>query len=128
MTDADRETSGEAAAAEQQPAEQQPAEQQPAEQQPPEQQPPEQARGPSRQLPPDPVAYDTERNQVARQKGLPTSYIPGGEDPDQARAAADDRRYLRLLLAMVIVIVLAGFVLGVIAALTGFTTLVGDPG
>jgi hypothetical protein len=123
MTDADRETSGEAAAAEQQPAEQQPAEQQPAEQQPA-----EQARGPSRQLPPDPAAYDTERNQVARQKGLPTSYIPGGEDPDQARAAAEDRRYLRLLLAMVIVIVLAGFVLGVIAALTGFTTLVGDPG
>jgi hypothetical protein len=29
---------------------------------------------------------------------------------------------------MVIVIVVAGFVLGVIAALSGLTTLVGDPG
>lgn len=91
-------------------------------------QPPGRPAGPFRHLPPDPAAYDTERNRVARQKGLPTSYIPGGEDPDQARAEAEDRRYLRILLAMVIVIVLAGFVLGVIAALSGLTTLVGDPG
>lgn len=79
------------------------------------------------QPPPDPAAYDTERNQVARQKGLPMPYIPGGEDPDYARAVAEDRRYVRLLLGMVVVIVLAGFVLGVIAALTGLTTLVGNP-
>jgi len=80
------------------------------------------------QLPPDPAAYDTERNQVARQKGLPTGYIPGGDDPDHARALAEERRYLRVLLAMVIAIVLAGFVLGLIAALAGLTNLVGNPG
>jgi hypothetical protein len=85
-------------------------------------------RGQPPAAPPNPAAYDTERNQVARQKGLPVGYIPGGDDPDGARATAEDRRYLRLLLAMVIAIVLAGFVLGLIAALAGLTDLVGNPG
>ncbi|HET9614659.1 MAG TPA: hypothetical protein VFP22_07590 [Candidatus Limnocylindrales bacterium] len=80
------------------------------------------------QLPPDPDAYDTERNRAARQRGLSTPYIPGGRDPDQEAAEREDRRYLRILLAMVIVIVLAGFVLGVIALLSGLNGLVGDPG
>ena len=76
-------------------------------------------------LPPDPQAYDTERSAAARRRGLSTPYIAGGRDPDQAGAEAEDRRWLRILLAMVIVIILAGFVLGVLAQLIGLTSLVG---
>lgn len=79
-------------------------------------------------LPPDPAAYDTERSTAARKRGLSTPYIPGGRDPDQERAEAEDRRYLRILLIMVLVIVLAGFVLGVVALLAGFDSLVGNRG
>lgn len=79
-------------------------------------------------VPPDPQAYDTERNAAARKRGLSTPYIPGGRDPDQARAEADDRRNLRILLAMVVVIVLGGFVVGIVAALAGFDALVGGSG
>jgi hypothetical protein len=78
-------------------------------------------------LPPDPAAYDTERNAAARRRGLAAPYIPGGRDPDQARAEAEDRRYVRILLIMVIAIILAGFVLGILAALAGLTGLVGNP-
>jgi len=79
-------------------------------------------------IPPDPVAYDSERAAAARARGLAAPYIPGGRDPDQVRAESEDRRYLRLLLIMVIVIVIAGFVLGFAAALAGLNGLVGDPG
>jgi hypothetical protein len=79
-------------------------------------------------VPPDPQAYDTERNAAARKRGLSTPYIPGGRDPDQARAEAEDRRNLRILLAMVVVIVLGGFVVGIVAALAGFDALVGGSG
>ena len=79
-------------------------------------------------LPPDPAAYDTERSTAARKRGLSTPYIPGGRDPDQERAEAEDRRYLRILLIMVLVIVFAGFVLGVVALLAGFHSLVGNRG
>ena len=79
-------------------------------------------------LPPDPAAYDTERSTAARKRGLSTPYIPGGRDPDQERAEAEDRRYLRILLIMVLVIVFAGFVLGVLALLAGFDSLVGNRG
>ena len=79
-------------------------------------------------VPPDPQAYDTERNAAARRRGLSTPYIPGGRDPDQAGAEAEDRRLLRILIAMVIVIVAAGFVLGFIAALAGRNALVGGSG
>lgn len=78
-------------------------------------------------LPPDPQAYDTERSAAARRRGLATPYIPGGRDPNQATADAEDRRYLRILLIMVIVIVLAGFVLGILAQLAGLSALVGNP-
>ena len=78
-------------------------------------------------LPPDPQTYDTERSAAARRRGLATPYIPGGRDPDQATAEAEDRRYVRILLIMVIVIVLAGFVLGVLAELAGLSALVGNP-
>jgi hypothetical protein len=79
-------------------------------------------------VPPDPGAYDTERNTAARRRGLAAPYIPGGRDPDQAHADAEDRRYLRILLIMVVAIVLAGFVFGFAAALAGLSGLVGDPG
>jgi hypothetical protein len=78
-------------------------------------------------LPPDPQAYDTERNAAARRRGLAAPYIPGGRDPDQAGAEAEDRRYVRILLIMVVVIIVAGFVLGVIAQLAGLSALVGNP-
>jgi hypothetical protein len=68
------------------------------------------------------------RSAAARARGLAAPYIPGGRDPDQARAESEDRRYLRLLLIMVVIIVVAGFVVGFLAALTGLTGLVGDPG
>jgi hypothetical protein len=80
------------------------------------------------QVPPDPVEYDTERSAAARKRGLSTPYIPGGRDPHQERASAEDRRYLRILLLMVIVIVFGGFVIGIIAALLGLNGLVGNPG
>jgi hypothetical protein len=79
-------------------------------------------------LPPDPQAYDSERSAAARRRGLAAPYIPGGRDPDQAVAEAEDRRLLRILVIMVIVIVLAGFVLGVVALLIGLDGLVGNPG
>ena len=81
-----------------------------------------------RRVPPDPAAYDTERNAAARRRGLAAPYIPGGRDPDQAKAEREDRHYLRILVAMVIVIIAAGFVLGFVAALAGFDGLVGNPG
>jgi hypothetical protein len=82
---------------------------------------------PPRSVPPDPAAYDTERSAAARRRGLATPYIPGGRDPDQASADREDRRYLRLLLIMVVVIIAAGFVLGFAAALLGLNGLVGTP-
>lgn len=74
-------------------------------------------------LPPDPQAYDSERNAAARQRGLASPYIAGGRDPDQAAADAEDRHWLRILVIMVVVIVLAGFVLGILAAQAGLTGL-----
>jgi len=68
-------------------------------------------------LPPDPDQYDAERNEHARKRGLAAPYIAGGRDPDPAAGKAEERRYLRWLLAMVVVIVLSGFVLGILANL-----------
>ena len=79
-------------------------------------------------VPPDPAAYDSERSAAARARGLAAPYIPGGRDPDQVRAESEDRRYLKLLLIMVVVIILAGFVLGFGAAIVGLNGLVGNPG
>jgi hypothetical protein len=79
-------------------------------------------------LPPDPAAYDSERSQAARRRGLATPYIPGGRDPELATAEREERRYLRLLLIMVLVIVASGFILGFVAAILGLDALVGNPG
>ena len=83
---------------------------------------------PATSLPPDPAAYDSERNAAARARGLAAPYIPGGRDPDQERADREDRRYVRILVVFVVVIVLAGFVFGILAALAGLDALVGGSG
>jgi hypothetical protein len=70
-------------------------------------------------LPPDPVAYDSPRAVRAREKGLQAPYIAGGEDPDPAAGLAEERRYLRLLVAMAVVIIASGFVIGTVIALVG---------
>jgi len=68
-------------------------------------------------LPPDPVAYDSPRAERARAKGLDAPYIAGGSDPGLAAAQAEERRLGRILLAMVLLIVSAGFVIGILVTL-----------
>ena len=68
-------------------------------------------------VPPDPVAYDSARAQIARAKGLQTPYIPGGRDPDPAAGLAEERHYGTLLLGMVLALVFGGFVVGIAIAL-----------
>ena len=53
------------------------------------------------------------RNVLARQRGLPRPYIPGGNDPNPEATARAERTYVRLLIAMVLVIVLGGFALSI---------------
>ena len=76
-------------------------------------------------LPADPDAYDSPRAVQARARGLAAPYIPGGTDPDAEATRRRERRYLRLLVAMVVVVVLAGFVLGIVANLVGMPGLLG---
>ena len=78
-----------------------------------------QAGAPPTDLPPDPEAYDSERNAQARARGLAAPYIAGGRDPDPDTGRREERFYGRLLLIMVAVIVASGFVLGVIANIIG---------
>jgi hypothetical protein len=68
-------------------------------------------------LPPDPTAYDSPRNAIARNKGLEAPYIVGGEDPDPATGLAEERKLLRWLLWMVAALVFGGFILGIIVAI-----------
>jgi len=72
-------------------------------------------------LPPDPVAYDAVRNEHARKRGLAQPYIAGGNDPELPLTLARERRYVRILVGMVIAIVALGFGLGVVAALMGLS-------
>jgi hypothetical protein len=69
-----------------------------------------------RTTPPDPVAYDSARAQIARAKGLQAPYIPGGRDPDPAAGLAEERHYGKLLLGMVLALMFGGFVLGIAIA------------
>jgi hypothetical protein len=62
-------------------------------------------------LPPDPEAYDSVRAQHARARGLAAPYIAGGRDPDPQTGRREERRYLRLLVIMVLAITLGGFLL-----------------
>jgi hypothetical protein len=80
-----------------------------------------------RPLTADPDAYDSPRAVQARARGLAAPYIAGGEDPDIELTRRREGRYLRLLIAMVVVVILAGFVLGIIAKLLGFPELLGAP-
>jgi hypothetical protein len=70
-------------------------------------------------LPPDPEAYDSERSVSARARGLSAPYIAGGRDPEPAEGRRQERFYGRLLLLMVAVIVLGGFILGIVAIVLG---------
>lgn len=70
-------------------------------------------------LPADPEAYDSPRAAQARARGLAAPYIAGGEDPDPERTRRQERRYKILLVAMVILVVLSGFILGVLQNLLG---------
>lgn len=70
-------------------------------------------------LPPDPDAYDAERNVAARARGLSAPYIEGGRDPDPEAARREERFLGRLLLIMVAAIVAGGFVLGILANVIG---------
>lgn len=80
------------------------------------------ARPTGQELPADPDAYDSPRSVRARAKGLDAPYIAGGDDPNLGPALDEERRYWRLLIAMVLVIVAAGFVVGTILALVGPTS------
>jgi hypothetical protein len=73
------------------------------------------ADGGAPRLPPDPDAYDSPRAVQARARGLSAPYIDGGRDPDLEMARRQERFYLRILIAMVVAIVLSGFVLGYVA-------------
>jgi hypothetical protein len=77
-------------------------------------------------LAPDPEAYDSERNSHARARGLAAPYIAGGRDPQPEAGRSEERFYVRLLLAMVALIVLGGFLVGLVARLLGLTGLVGS--
>jgi hypothetical protein len=61
----------------------------------------------------------SQRDAIARAKGVPGGTIKGGEDPDLKQTLARERPWVRMLVAMTIVLVLAGFVLGAIATFLG---------
>jgi hypothetical protein len=71
------------------------------------------------ELPPDPAEYDSERNALARARGLSAPYIAGGRDPEPEAGRREERFLLRLLVIMVVVIMLSGFVLGILINLFG---------
>jgi hypothetical protein len=70
-------------------------------------------------LPPDPDAYDAPRAAQARARGLDAPYIAGGRDPQPEAGRREERFYLRVLLVMVVLLVLAGFVIGAVLKLAG---------
>ncbi len=78
------------------------------------------------QLPPDPDAYDSPRATQARARGLSAPYIAGGLDPELESTRRRERRYVRLLIAMIVILILAGFVLGIVAKLLGYDFLLGS--
>jgi len=75
--------------------------------------------GEDAELPADPEAYDSARAAQARRKGLPGPYIAGGTDPELEATLRRERRYLWLLIGMIVAIVLSGYVLGFLASVLG---------
>ena len=71
-------------------------------------------------LPADPDAYDSPRATQARARGLAAPYIAGGLDPEIEATRRREQRDRRLLIAMIVALVLAGFVVGIVAKLLGF--------
>ena len=71
------------------------------------------------QLPPDPEAYDSPRAVQARARGLAAPYIAGGEDPDPEATSRQERPYRIALVVLIVVVALAGFVLGIVQNLLG---------
>lgn len=67
----------------------------------------------------EPILPDDPRSEAARRRGLDAPYIEGGRDPDPERGRREERFYLRLLLAMIVVVVLAGYVIGFIGQALG---------
>jgi hypothetical protein len=63
----------------------------------------------------------TERDLAARARGLSSAYIPGGNDPDLERTRRREARYIRLLIAMVVLIIASGLVASLIGLATGAT-------
>lgn len=72
---------------------------------------------PPNRPPPDPAKYDSPRAELARARGLDAPYIQGGDDPEPDAARREERFYGRILLVMIVVIVSAGFVLGILGNL-----------
>jgi len=68
-------------------------------------------------LPPDPARYDEVRNVAARKRGLEGPYIAGGYDPELDATLRRERRYVRVLVPIVVIIVATGLVLGFIGAI-----------
>ena len=54
---------------------------------------------------------------AARKRGLEQPYIAGGDDPELDETLRRERPYVRILIAMVVLIVLTGFILGFIGAI-----------
>jgi hypothetical protein len=54
------------------------------------------------------------RGQAARARGLAAPYIAGGRDPDPDAGRREERRYMRLLVLMVAVIVLGGLLVSIL--------------
>jgi hypothetical protein len=73
-----------------------------------------------RPLPPDPSQYDTERNALARARGLAAPYIAGGEDADAEASRRESRIYGRLLILMILLIVGTSIALTIIAIALGY--------
>ncbi len=54
------------------------------------------------------------------QRGLSAPYPPGGTDPDPDAGQREDRYYLRLLVAMILLIVVGGFAVSILGFVLGF--------
>lgn len=54
------------------------------------------------------------------QRGLSAPYPPGGTDPHPDAGQREDRYYLRLLVAMVLLIVVGGFAVSILGFVLGF--------